>query len=497
MRDIHQRADKLIRHYRDRVPSLFIGGLAVESDGNATIQISNPATGGAIGRTPAANVRDVERAVEAAKNGHLEWASMSPLQRAKVLWLVADLVEQESEDFAILESLQTGRTFREALHHDVMGAIAVLRHFAGYAGKLPGETHDLGGGVLASTCLEPHPVVGVILSSNAPLATAIRKIAAPLALGSAVVMKPAEQAPFSVVRLAEVMLEAGIPSGTVNVVTGFGGQAGEALAMSPHVSLLAFSGSIETARKITASSAKSNLKEVCFDLGGKSPSLIFPDADPRAAAAAIGSSIFSSVCTANTAASRVLVHEDLYEMIATALANRAREVVIGDPLDEHTEIGPMVSEEHMKRVLAYIELGRREGAKQVAGGKRDVDGTHSEGFFVQPTVFIDVKPSMRVAREEIAGPVLTIMPFTHEEEAVEIANGTDYGLAAAVWTADGARAHRVAQRLKAGVVWVNQYGRIDPAVPFGGVDLSGHGRDLGRAGIAQYSRVKAVYVSSR
>jgi acyl-CoA reductase-like NAD-dependent aldehyde dehydrogenase len=497
MRDRRKRAEKLIRHYQDRTPLLFIGGLAVESDGSATIEITNPANGEPIGRTPAANTRDVERAVDAARSGHLEWVAMAPDQRARALSSAADLIEQESEDFAILEALQTGKTFREALNVDVASAVAVLRYYAGLIGKRPGETHDLGNGALGFVHKEPYPVVGAILHWSAPLATAVRKIAPALSLGSAVVMKPSEQAPLTVMRLGEIMLEAGLPSGAVNVITGFGGQAGEGLAMSPHVSMILFSGSIKVARQITASSAKSNLKEVRFDLGGKCASLIFEDADLRAASGAIAKWIFSNMSTLNTACSRVLVHESFYESVATTLAARARETVVGDPLDEHTELGPMVSEEHMKHVLAYIEAGRREGAKVVAGGMRDVEGTRSDGFFVQPTVFIEVKPSMRIAREEIGGPVLSIIPFRSEDEAVEIANDTDYGLGAGLFSRDISRAHRVAHRLKAGVVWINQYGRVDPALPFGGIDLSGHGRDLGLAGLEHASRIKTVYVTSR
>lgn len=497
MRDRRQRAEKLVRSQQERAPLLFIGGLLVESEGNATIPIVNPASGQPIGRCPAANVRDVEHAVDAARHAAPDWAAMPGSQRAAILEQAATALEQYADDLAIVEAMQTGKTFRDVLNADVGGSLAALRFYAGYAGKRPGETHDLGANIFGFTTWEPHPVTGVIVSWASPLASAMRKIAPALAAGSTVVVKPPEQAPLTLLRAAELMTQAGVPPGVLNVVTGFGGQAGEAVAMSPHISLLAFNGSIETARRVLVSSAKSNLKKVAYDLGGKGAHVIFHDADVRAAVGQVWKSIFSSRSREAYAGSRVIVHESLYETLATTLAARAKEIVLGDPLDEHTELGPMISEEHMKKVLAYAELGRREGAKLVAGGKRDVDGTRSDGFFVQPTVFVDVHPSMRIAKEEIAGPLLSIIPFKSEDQAVEICNDTEYGLASAVWTQDISRAHRVAKRIRAGVVWINDYGRFDPAMPFGGFDLSGHGREGGRQGIDQFSRSKSVYLPCR
>jgi aldehyde dehydrogenase (NAD+) len=498
MKSPHQRAEQIIHALHARIPLLYIGGLGVESEGNATIQVPSPIDGVAIGRIAAANDRDVERAIRAARHaGEEGWSDAPPSERSAILWRAADLLEQEAIDFAILETLETGKTLRESSTYDVQSAIAALRYYAGWASKRAGEVHDLGGGFVGLSQIEPHPVVAVILSWASPLLSAAWKIAPALAAGCSVVLKPSERTPFGAIRLAELFAKAGLPQGALNVITGFGHQAGESLAMSHGASVLSFSGSIDTARRVVLASAKSNLKKVHLSLGGKSANILFDDASLKRALAACWKAIFTGRGEAPTAGSRLIVHESIYDDAVTIITERAREIIVGNPFDEHTELGPLISEEHLKRVLAYVELGRREGARLVAGGTRDVEGAKATGWFMRPTVFMDVTPTMRIAREEISGPVLSVLKFKTEDEAIEIANGTDYGLAAAVWTRDLGRAHRAARKLRAGVVWINHYDHLDPSLPFGGSGLSGHGRDLGRAGLEQFCQPKAIYLPTR
>lgn len=497
MRDRRQRAETLIRIQQERIPHLFVGGLDVESESNATMPIVNPATGEPIGRVPAANVRDVEKAVVSARRAHEDWARTSPTERAATLHQLADLMAAEATDLAILETLQTGKTFRDVLEGDVKRSIRALRYFAGWTDKRAGELHDLGEGRIAMLHWEAYPVLGAILPAWAPFATAVHKVAVALALGSSLVLKAPEHAPLGVLRLGELLRDVGLPPGVVNVVTGHAQQAGEALALSPDVAVLSYGGPTDDARRVLVAAAKSNLKTVHFELGGKAASILFEDADVARATNAAVRAIYSARCIEPTAGARMLVHESIYEEVARSVAARAKEIVVGDPLDEHTELGPMMGEAQMRRVLKYVELGRREGAKLVAGGAREVSGTRSLGFFVRPTLFVEVEPSMRIAQEEIGGPVLVLMPFKHEEEAVSIANGTDYGRLATVWTSDLGRAHRLGRALKAGVVMVNAYDRSWPGVTEGGTDFSGRGRDLGRLALDQYSRTKSVYLPTR
>ncbi len=498
MKLVHQRAENLVKALQAKIPLLSIGGLNVESDGSATLQVCSPADGSLVGRVAGANEVDVDRAVAAARAAQEgAWGETSPQERANILWRASEIVEAEAQDLAVLEVLETGKTVREVIAHDLASTVAALRYYAGWVTKRGGSVHDLGGGTLGYALPEPYPVVAVLTPWSAPLTAAAWKSAAALAAGSSVIVKPSELTPFTTFRLGDILAKAGLPAGAFNVITGFGPQAGEALAMHHGVDAIAFSGSIETARRLLVASAKSNLKPVHSVLGGKSASILFEDANASKAVSAAWRAIFTARGTSPTGCARLIVHESLYNEVVSMVTDRARQIVVGDPLDDHTELGPVVSEEHLKRILAYVELGRREGAKLVAGGARDVEGIKAAGFYVKPTVFMDVDPRMRVAREAVPGPFLVVLKFKKEEEAIAIANGTDYGFATAVWTKDLGRAQRVGRKCKTGVVWINGYDVIDPALPYGGTHLSGTGRDLGRAGLEQFTTYKAMYVPGK
>ncbi|MBI4818542.1 MAG: aldehyde dehydrogenase family protein [Deltaproteobacteria bacterium] len=490
-----QRSEAITKTLRERPPVHFIGGVAAEPDGGSTLQVLNPSNGQLVARIAGGNEKDVDRAVRSAQSAFDEgWPNTPPAERANVLLNVAAAVEAAARDFAILTSLETGKTYREALTVDVSWSIAALRYYAGWATKTAGEVHDLGGGYLGLVNREPQRVVGAITSWQFPLAFASWKVAAALAAGACVVVKPSKHTPLTTIRFAEIFAKSGLPPGVFNVVTGDGPGAGAALASHAGVESLSLFGSIETARRVLVASAKSNLKPIHLTLGGKAANIVFEDADLKKALAAAWKAIFAHRGAVCTAGSRLLVHHTLYDEVVHTVTARARQLVVGNPLDDHTEMGPLISEAQMNRVLAYVELGRKEGARLVAGGGRDVEGAKASGFFVNPTVFMDAKPTMRISQEEIPGPVLTIQPFRHEEEAIEIANGTAYGLAAALWTNDLRRANRVSKRLRAGIVWVNLYDVIDPSLPFGGRGLSGQGRELGPSGLLQCQSTKTVYL---
>ena len=476
---------------------LFINGRHQDAECGLTIKVVNPATGELLTTVPDGGPCDIDRAVAAARAGfeRKTWRGMDPSKKEKILWDVADILLRHREELAILESMENGKTVREAGGADVDPAIDAFRYYAGWVRKIYGETIPVDGPFLNYTLREPVGVVGGIVPWNYPLQIAAWKVAPALACGCSVVLKPSEWTPLTALKLAEYCQEAGLPDGVLNVVTGYGQTAGEALALHMDVDKISFTGSIRTARRLLAASGESNLKRLSLELGGKSPNIIFPDCDMDAALKSAFWGIFANKGEICSAASRLLVHEEIYDKFVSELVTRAQKLKLGDPLDKSTQMGSQVSARQMERILDYIKSGRDEGAKLCCGGERDTDGAKSKGFFVKPTIFTEVTKDMKIAQEEIFGPVLCALKFRDADEAVEIANCTIYGLVSAVWTRDIKLAHRMAADIKAGSVWINTYNGFDTASPFGGYKQSGFGRDLGSYALEQYTNIKSVWVA--
>jgi acyl-CoA reductase-like NAD-dependent aldehyde dehydrogenase len=461
------------------------------------IDVCNPATGELIATVPDGGPEAVNAAVAAARESFEKktWRGLDPSRRERILWNIAELLVKYRDELAGIISRENGKTVREAAGADVMTAADCFRYYAGWVRKIHGETIPVDGPYFNYTLREPVGVVGAIVPWNFPLQIAAWKVAPALACGCSVVLKPSELTPLNALRFAEIAREAGLPEGVLNVVTGYGPTTGEALALHEDVDKISFTGSIATARKLLQNSAVSNLKRLSLELGGKSPNIVFPDADLDGAVKAQFWGIFGNKGEMCTAASRLLVHRDIHDRFLDELASRAKKLRVGNPADPASQMGSQISGRQMDRILDYIESGKQEGAKVLAGGERDVGGDKAKGFYVKPTVFSEVRPEMRIAREEIFGPVVSAIRFDDAEEAVRIANGTVYGLAAAVWTRDIKLAHRVATDLKAGSVWINTYNGFDSASPFGGYKQSGFGRDLGANALDQYTNVKSVWVA--
>ncbi|MCU1235221.1 MAG: aldehyde dehydrogenase (acceptor) [Candidatus Solibacter sp.] len=462
-----------------------------------SIEIFNPANGDLVGTVPDCDADAVGRLVATARESFEKktWRGLAPSQRERILWKIGELLLEHRDELARLISQETGKTLREAAGADVAPAADCFRYYAGWVRKLYGETIPVDGPYLNYTLREPVGVVGAIVPWNFPLQTAAWKVAPALACGCSVVLKPSELTPLSALRFAGICAAAGLPEGVLVVATGYGETAGEALSLHEDVDKISFTGSVETARKLLKDSAVSNLKRLSLELGGKSPNIVFPDADFDAAVRGALWGIFGNKGEMCTAGSRLLLHEEIHDRFLAELAAKALKLRLGDPLDPHTQMGPQISARQMDRILHYIALGKREGARLICGGERDTEGAKAHGYFIKPTIFANVTPEMRIAREEIFGPVLCVMRFREEEEAIRIANGTTYGLASAVWTNDLKRAHRMAAEIKAGSVWVNTYNAFDSGSPFGGYKQSGYGRDLGSYALEQYTNVKSVWVA--
>jgi aldehyde dehydrogenase (NAD+) len=469
---------------------LLINNRWVPSESGKTFATVNPSTGEEICQVAEADAADVDKAVQAARRAFDQgpWKKMRASERGRLLHRLADLIEQNAEQLARLETLDNGKPLSIAKAVDVTKTIACYRYFAGWADKVQGKTIPIDGDFFCYTRHEPIGVIGQIIPWNYPLLMQAWKLAPALATGNTIVMKPAEQTPLSALRLGELILEAGFPEGVVNLLPGFGPTAGAAIARHMDVDKVAFTGSTEVGRLIMEAAAKSNLKRISLELGGKSPNIIFADSDIDDAVEGAHLGLFVNQGQSCCAGSRVFVEQTIYDEFVEKSIARARKRRVGDPLDPLTDQGPQVSESQFDRIMGYIESGKREGATLACGGERVGD----RGYFIQPTVFSDVQDEMKIAREEIFGPVMSIIAFKDMDEVINRANRTTYGLAAGVWTRDIKKAHAVANSVRAGTVWVNCYHVLDTRAPFGGFKQSGMGRELGEYGLQQYTEVKTV-----
>ncbi|MEK3936664.1 aldehyde dehydrogenase family protein [Sporosarcina sp. FSL W7-1349] len=486
---------KVAKFLSEGPKKLFIGGEFIESASGETLDSVNPSTGEVLVSVYAADKEDVDRAVEAAEKAFLgDWKKITPSERGRLIWKLADLMEENLEELAQLESLDGGKLISHARAVDVPLAIDHFRYYAGWATKVMGQTiqSSTGQNMLTYTRREPIGVVGQIIPWNFPLLMAAWKLGAALATGNVVILKSAEQTPLSALYLGQLVQEAGFPPGVVNLITGYGKTAGEAIVQNPRIRKVAFTGSTAVGKRIMQQ-ASGNLKRVSLELGGKSPNIIFPDADFSKAIPGALMGIFFNQGQVCTAGSRLFVHKKVYDNVMADLTSYASNMKQGPGMDETSEIGPLVSSQQFERVKSYLQKGHEEGAKSLTGGQP----LDRSGFFIPPTVFSGVDDNMTIAREEIFGPVIAAMPFDDEEQVADVirrANDTEYGLAAGVWTTDVRKAHRVAHELEAGTVWVNCYNVLDASIPFGGYKQSGYGREMGSEALDLYTQVKAVWV---
>jgi acyl-CoA reductase-like NAD-dependent aldehyde dehydrogenase len=472
---------------------LIIDGKAVDAASGATFTTTNPATEEPITTVAEAGPEDVDRAVKAARAAlDGAWSKMKPIDRSRVLWKLGDLVLEHADELARLETLDNGKPIFESRLVDIDMVARCFHYFSGWSTKLSGDTTPVNPALFTYTLREPVGVVGAIIPWNFPMIMVGWKAAPALAAGNTLVVKPAELTPLTAIRIAELALEAGVPPGVFNVLPGKGRIAGEALVKHPLVAKVSFTGSTEVGQHLMRTAAD-GLKRLTLELGGKSPNIVFADADLDAALKGATTGIFYGKGEVCGAGSRLLVEKSIHDDFVVKLAERAKKLVPADPMDPKTRLGSLVSKAQMDKVLGYVESGIQEGAKLVAGGQRQP--VNGKGAFMQATVLAGVNNRMRVAQEEIFGPVLSVIPFDGVDDAVALANDVPYGLAAGVWTRDVKKAHTVARRLAAGTVWVNMYNFYDPGMPFGGVKGSGFGRDLGEACLQEYTQVKSVWMN--
>jgi len=472
---------------------LFIDGRFVDAESGETLATLNPHDNSLIANVASAGRADVDKAVAAATRAFPIWSRMPAAERGRILLRLADLIEANAEELARLESLDTGHPLRDSRALDVPRTAACFRYFGGMADKFQGETIPVEAGFLNYTLREPVGVVGQIVPWNFPLMFTSWKMAPALAAGNTIVMKPAEITPLSSLKIVELMQQAGLPDGVVNMVPGLGSVAGQYIAEHPGIAKVAFTGSTATGRRIVEASA-GNLKKVQLELGGKGPNIVYEDAFLPAAINGSAWAIFHNQGQACIAGSRLVLHEKIADAFLERFIPLAQSIQLGNPLDPLTEMGPLTSQQHKDRVLSYVDVARAEGGEVLCGGKAP-GGALAEGCYVEPTIVRANSFRDRVAQEEVFGPFVTVLTFKTDEEAMEIANGTDYGLGSGLWTTNLQRAHKVARDMHAGMVWVNSYKRVNPGSPFGGVGQSGYGREMGFDAMREYTQVKSVWIN--
>jgi betaine-aldehyde dehydrogenase len=474
---------------------LFIDGQWVDAESGKTFKTPNPATGETLAEVAEADKADVDKAVAAARRAFEgKWSKLSARDRGRLLYKLSQLIEEHSAELAALETSDNGKPIKESLYVDLPQVVENFEYFAGWATKIEGETIPVPGNMFNYTLREPIGVCGQIIPWNFPLLMAAWKLAPALAAGNTVVLKPAEQTPVGAMALAKLIQEAGFPEGVVNIIPGYGETAGAALASHPGIDKIAFTGSTEVG-KLIAKSAADNLTKVSLELGGKAPNIVFADSDIDQAVAGAMMGIFYNQGQVCCAGSRLFVEEDVKDEFLSKLTEKAGRIAVGDPMDKSTQMGPQVSAEQLDRIKGYVDIARGEGAAVVAGGASpDLEGAFQNGFFFRPTIFSDVNNKMRVAQEEIFGPVVSVISFKDEDDLIKQANDTIYGLSAGIWTQNLTRAHRFAREIRCGVVWINTYNMFNAASPFGGYKQSGYGREMGRHALDLYTQVKSVWV---